>query len=87
MAGEKERLSGVVTELKVSLAQRTERHEQHKAQIGEKRERITGVDSRIAHKSEEIEAGRAETLLKRGAVEAIKSSIEEPGAKRSRGRS
>ncbi|MBE9527634.1 MAG: chromosome segregation protein SMC [Proteobacteria bacterium] len=77
MAAEKERLSAIVTELKVSLAQTTERHEQHKAQLGEKRVRITEVDTRMAKRSTEIEAGRAETLLKRGAVEAIKSSIEE----------
>jgi chromosome segregation protein len=77
MAAEKERLSAIVTELKVSLAQTTERHEQHKAQLGEKRTRVSGVDTRIAQRGTEIESGRAETLLKRGAVDAIKSSIEE----------
>jgi chromosome segregation protein len=62
MAVEKESLSATVTELKVSLAQRTERHEQGRAQLSEKRARITDIDSRMAHKVEAIK-GSIEELL------------------------
>ncbi len=77
MAIEKERLSGIVTELKVSLAQATERHEQFSRQLGERRDSISDIDGKIAFKSEEIESGRTEATLKRGTVTSIKSAIEE----------
>ena len=76
MARKKEAIGGVVTELRVTLAQAKERSESIKRQISDRERQVAETERRIEAKKAEIEKGRTELDTKLGEIEAVKASLE-----------
>ncbi len=76
MALKKEAIGGVVTELRVTLAQAKERSESIKRQVSDRERSVAETGRRIEAKKAEIEKGRTELDAKLGEIEAVKASLE-----------
>ncbi|MBI5642015.1 MAG: chromosome segregation protein SMC [Deltaproteobacteria bacterium] len=76
LAGEKDALLGIVTEIRVKLAQAKERFESLKRQIAEKDRSILDADRRLEVRKAEIEKGRSESEEKSRLVEESKRKLD-----------
>ncbi len=77
LSAEKERLSGIVTEIRVSLAQARERHDSIKRQIAGKEHVMAETSRRLSAKREAIEAAGVEIARKGSEIEGLRVKIEE----------
>ncbi|MEK7773365.1 MAG: chromosome segregation protein SMC, partial [Deltaproteobacteria bacterium] len=77
LSGGKERLSGIVTEIRVALAQAKERHESVKRRIAEKRQTIEDTVARLSSKKKDMEAGKAEIDQGASRMEELRLKLED----------